>query len=229
MRNNKNIFKEGIKNKNLKKLSTGKVSRVFIFSFKYHKIIIIFEIVLILSLGYLFLLFPKFEKLKEEKSAVARKKGELLIIENYQLKTKELMEKYRDLKTKKEKEINRLYEVLPREENLYNLMAQMESLVLANGLFLGDIIMTDISAENEIRRNKDLPIETESIENNSIIGEVEVSIFVFGGNGGYDQFKDFLAALESHVRLIDISSLSFDQNIESYSIIFKTYYLKDET
>ncbi len=158
-------------------------------------------------------------------SLLVEKKLDLEGFASYQLKTEELSKEYGNLKTEKEKEIKRLYEVLPPEEELYNLMAQMEHLVASQHLILASINMTDTSPQ--LKRDEKKMSGLQERDKN-LIGEIQASVFILGGRSDYQKFKDFLASLENHIRLIDINSVSFDQKLESYSINFKTYYLRDE-
>ena len=117
-----------------------------------------------------------------------------------------------------------LSEILPPEKELPNILAQIEALCRHHGLFLGDISLSSGIDEDNKKISRQIDIES----GRDIIGEVEVSIFVFASEGGYEKTKGFLEALETHIRLIDVTSFGFDKNMKSYNVIFKTYYLKNE-
>ena len=66
----------------------------------------------------------------------------------------------------------------------------------------------------------------QATKNSDLIREIEVSVSILSDDGSYDKVKKFLDAMETHIRLIDITSFSFDEKMTSYSIVFKTYFLK---
>lgn len=58
---------------------------------------------------------------------------------------------------------------------------------------------------------------------------VEKLAFAFSLSASYEDFKAFLASLESHIRLVDVESISFSgtaQGVYTVSLAAKTYYRK---
>ncbi|MDD3284065.1 MAG: hypothetical protein PHZ07_00540 [Patescibacteria group bacterium] len=201
--------------------------------FKHLKFLILIEIVLVLVIGYIFLIRNKVSSIKEINSLIIEKQNEVNNLLNYKSKSEELSKKYEELKKSKDNDIEKIKEVLPSESDLPGIMAQVEALVKENGLELGSISLSALE-ENELpkedtKKNVVKGISKKNVDSDmSGIKEVNVAIFVFGSNGGYDKIKSFLSALENHIRLIDIVSFNFDEKMSSYSINFKTYYLSNE-
>ena len=202
--------------------------------FKYLKFLILIEIVLVLAIGYILLIKNKVSSIREKNSLIIEKQNEVNNLSNYKSKSEELSKKYEELKKLRNDDIEKIKEVLPSESDLPGIMAQVEALVKENGLELGNISLSSLEekeSSNESAKKNNIVnnISKENVDDDmSGIKEVDVAIFVFGSNGGYDKIKSFLSALENHIRLIDIVSFNFDEKMSSYSINFKTYYLSNE-
>lgn len=217
--------------RNIKVGGLKTVPKYLIKIFKYLKFLVFLTIILVFVLGYFLLVKSKVETINLKKELLVEKKEELIEVYNYKNKSQELETKYDEFKKNKEEDIKKISKVLPSKSDLPGIIAQVEALVNANGLVLGNISMSVIESKEKTgvvikgKKNDD----TKKVVNDSLaIKNVEVGIFVFGNDGGYNKVKSFLDALENHIRLIDISSLTFDENMNSYSIVFKTYYLEDE-
>ena len=79
--------------------------------------------------------------------------------------------------------------------------------------------------ENTVSGNN-LPLLNSGEEDKiDLIKEIDINIFVFSEEGGYDRAKELLDAFEHHIRFTDIISFSFEEDMKAYSIILKTYYL----
>lgn len=207
--------------------SLNEISKSSVFIYKYIKIVVLVEIILILGIGYFFIIKPELSKMEQKKDLVLLKRNELIEIKNYKDDAERLEIKYQNLKQKISDGVEKLYNILPPEQNLPNIMAQVEALVNHHGLRLGKI---SISAKpGSDSKDKSVPFAIEDTDlDQEIIKEIQVEIFVFGKDGDYDKVKELLDALEHHIRLIDVTSFSFDETMKSYTIIFKTYYLINE-
>jgi Tfp pilus assembly protein PilO len=204
-----------------------KVSQFSVFIYKYFKLIIFFEVVLILAIGYFFIIRKELSEIKDYEGLVLQKQEELRKIKEYKSDSLDFEKQYNILKKDIENDINKLYDILPPKQNLPNIMAQIEALVNNHGFMLGSISMSP-GKEKAISENN-LPLlnsgEEEKID---LIREVDIKIFVFSEEGGYDRVKELLNAFEHHIRFTDVISFSFEEDMESYSMILKTYYLNYE-
>lgn len=203
------------------------VSKFSVFIYKYFKLIIFFEIILILIIGYFFIIRKELSEIKDYEELVLQKQEELKKIKEYKNDSLEFEKQYNIIKGDIETDINKLYDILPPKQNLPNIMAQIEALVNNHGFMLGSISMSP-EKEKSIGNNN-LPLLNSGEENKiDLIKGVDINIFVFSEEGGYDRAKELLDAFEHHIRFIDIISFSFGEDMKSYSIILKTYYLNYE-
>ncbi|HNV97247.1 MAG TPA: type 4a pilus biogenesis protein PilO [bacterium] len=203
-------------------ISTKPVSRYILVLSKYIKILIILEIVLVFFVSYFYLIKPKFNQLLNSIAVLKDKNVELETVIDYQNKFIDLQNSYNKIENKNKGDIQKLRDILPEDKYLPELMAQVEALAIDQGLVLANITIDSSS------NVKSSPDENETKGSSDIIREIQVSINILGGNGTYDKVKEFLKAMESHIRLIDIMSFSFDEKMTAYSIVFKTYFLQKQ-
>lgn len=208
-------------------MTMKEVSKFWVSISKYLKFVVLIEILLILGFGYLLLIGPQLNKLSDLNSNLKNKKDQLKILEDYQNQTKNLENSYAKIKNAKISELGDLKNILPQEKDLPELIAQVEALTLYQGLILGNITINNSGTSQTEKQNKQNTEEQKSIEN-ELIKEIEVSVTILGGDGTYEKVKKLLDAMENHIRLIDITSFAFDEKMTSYSIIFKTYFLKND-
>lgn len=193
-----------------------KDSKFIIWLIKYKKVFILFELIIFFVLSYVFLIGPEFAKLITNKQVLSSKEQVLIEAKNLQSKVGELRKERDTVESLDNQNLKKLYEVLPQKQNLPEIMAQIDALVRKQGLVLGSI---------QIDNPQESSAEEETPEIDKRIKAIQVSIFVLGGDGSYAKVKKLLDALEKHIRLLDITSFSFDPEMTTYSIIFKTYYL----
>ncbi len=139
----------------------------------------------------------------------------------------EFKEQYNIIEKEVERDINKLYDILPPKENLPDIMAQIEALVNNHGFVLGSIDISSKKSDALDKNNLPLIISGEVIKT-SLIKEVDINVFIFDKDGGYERVKELLDAFERHIRFIDIISFGFEVEMKTYSIILKTYYLNYE-
>lgn len=209
------------------------VPKYIINIFKYLKLLILIEIILVLVFGYFFLIKNKLSSINEKRTAITEREKEVNDLINYKSKSEELAKKYEAIKASKSSDIEKIKAVLPSESDLPGIMAQIEALVKENGMELGSISMSGLETSDNSSKTSSIKGVSKSATSTtssdiSDIKEVNVTMFVFGSNEGYDKIKSFLSALENHIRLIDVTSFTFDEKMSSYSINFKTYYLANE-
>lgn len=211
---NKENFKDA--RLDIKVSSIKKDSKFVIWLIKYKKVFILFEIIIFFTLSYVFLLGPEFAKLIANKQILSSKEQVLEEAKKLQSKVGELKKERDIVEGLDNQNLKKLYEVLPQKQNLPEIMAQIDALVRKQDLVLGSI---------QIDNPQESSVEEETPEIDKRIKTIQVSIFVLGGDGSYEKVKELLDALEKHIRLLDITSFSFDPEMTTYSIIFKTYYL----
>lgn len=193
---------------------------------QYFRYVVILVIIIVVALGYFFVLGPKYTILKE------------MGILNYGAKVQELDSKKQDLEKLRElketysqlnkAQIENLELILPSQEDIPSLFSQFESLALANGLVLNNISITKAeAAPAETEKEGQLGLggeETTPAETTQGVLTLNVALS-FQVGGGYDNLKNFLDILENNMRIVDLTSLSYTPETEAYSINLKTYYL----
>ncbi len=212
-------------------ITVKQTSKSTIVIYKYFKLIVVLEVLFVFVLGYYFLINPKIQQLLESREILKNKTLELETLKQYQVKSRDLETAYQKIKTAKTAELGELKNILPQERDLPELIAQTEALVMSQGLIPGNITINSSGKSRVQKQSQDgTEVTRESTETaqDDLIKEVEISLSVLGGDGTYLKVKKLLDAMEKHMRLIDITSFSFDEKMTSYSIIFKTYYLKND-
>lgn len=194
------------------------------FLIKYFKFIILVVIVAILAGSYVFLLKAKYDQiiLAIEESGASNQ-------DEYQNQLKRLGE-LRRLETAYEdlgkKDIEKINTFLPDETKPENLLAQMEAIILKNGLILKKLSVEPVGEKNQ----KSLNIAEGEISNaqaseaSASVGKIRISMDV--GGTDYERFKSLLSVFENNLRLIDIEELSFSPSDKSTHLSMVTYYFK---
>lgn len=219
----KQNLSENLKNERLDiKVGRGKKDSKFAgWLIKYKKVFIFFEIIILFSIAYTFLFGPELSMVITNKQTLFSKGKSLEAAKDFKLKVEELKKERDGIMNQDSQNIKKLYEVLPQKQNLPEIMAQIDALARKHDLVLGSIQIENTQEETE----GDALAEDSTVDIGSRIKAIQVTVFILGGDGSYGKVKELLDGLESHVRLLDITSFSFDPQMTTYSIIFKTYYL----
>jgi Tfp pilus assembly protein PilO len=115
---------------------------------------------------------------------------------------------YEDL----EADVQNLFYVLPDNQDLPDLYVQIENIVKQNNLELQSINIAEAAPD------PDQPAaEIEKLTINLTIGQAD-----------YFQLKNLLADLESSLRLIDVTSISYSNQNNSFSLVLTTYYRPEQ-
>lgn len=131
-----------------------------------------------------------------------------------------------------------LRNILAEKESAYNNLdsARVEDLNILlpdninNIKLIKDI--DDIAKKHNMKmRNIDIKAERAGEFNEASVGRsYGVATIRFSVSTNYDSFKIFMTDLENSLRLVDITSLSFnagDKGLDEYNVELKTYWLKE--
>lgn len=197
------------------------------FLLHYFKFIILASVVVIFLLGYVFVLQKKYDQIvnQAEQSGV-NKYDEY----NSQLK------KLRDLRKLKvaysgisEKDKSKIEAILPDETTHENLLAQMEAIILRNGLILKSLSIDSSDGGKKSSKSLDISGSIQGGDTGSVSGEIgKIKITMDIAGTDYDRFKNLLVVLENNLRLMDIEDLSFSPSEKSTTLSMTTYYLKNK-
>lgn len=162
---------------------------------------------------------------------------------NRALDNSKMFENQRDKLTSKYNLINpdnltKLNKLLPDHIDNIRLILEIEQIALPYGMVLKDVKYNAINTSTEASTEETVVrggLDVEKSKNYSIL-DLEFSI-----SGTYDNFINFTKDLESNLRIVDISSITFSSNtatvpsnsktssseIYKYDFKIKTYWLKN--
>ncbi|OGZ33297.1 MAG: hypothetical protein A3H00_00885 [Candidatus Portnoybacteria bacterium RBG_13_40_8] len=157
------------------------------------------------ALGIIIVLIaPAWRSVRESRSEIKEKKGELSAIENLIVKTGRIKKEQREL----EKETAKVSLALPEKKDIPGLLVQFETLASMNGLILESIDFEggDEAVEKSAAGVKwTVPQNEKKSEGQFKTMEVNLTL-----SGAYGSFKNFLGALENNIRSINVSSINFN-------------------
>ena len=210
-----------------------KISSLNVFLNKNYKTVKLVVFVLIIILLLLFLVQPKSAEINLEKITMFQEKvNELKGQEQYKQGLEELKVTMAEFKNKYSKNIENLSQLLPSEAEVPNLMAQLEAVAQASGFTISTLTVTEgsVGLGKKITSRVEEEALDESLELpelDSAIHVVKVGLNVEGGD--YFNLKSLLDNLEKHLRIIDVSSISFSGTTDSSQItlMLDTYYFAE--
>jgi Tfp pilus assembly protein PilO len=219
---------------NLEKL----VGKMADFLSRFFTYIAIFFGAVVLIVGYLLLIQPKWNEVREtgifDYNKEVKNKEEA---EKYLARLKSSLEKFKGVNSS---DIEKLKKSLPPEEGIGDLFIVMESIGKTSGFKLSSIdvskgeslaalnqAVVPAAAGSQVKAKENLPL-TQNIY------ALNISL-VFSGSAEYEDMKILLGNIEKELRIMDIESLSFSPsgNASSseeseYNINLTTYYYKTQ-
>jgi Tfp pilus assembly protein PilO len=175
-----------------------------IFNRYYHLIIIILVVFSGLLAAFIFFTFY-FSPVIEVQQSENLKQAELEQKQKNLEDLKSLKVDYESL----EADVQNLFYVLPDEKDLPDLYVQIENIVTQNNLDLQSINITELTAAEEAK---------------PIPGIDQLSINLTIGQADYFRLKSLLNDIENSLRLLDVASISYSSQNNTFSIILNTYY-----
>lgn len=212
----KNDSEEKENSRELKKIWTKKFN---LFLSNYFNWFIFLIVVLILVLGFFYLLKPKYEQTVQYVNIINQqgaldfeaKKAELA-------KIKELLSTYQNLD---KASIDKMNYITPVIQNKEELFTEINYLVAKSQLTLQSVSLAEAGSY------QDRGIFKAAASKNNLAGKIEVvsiNLSVLGTD--YGAFKNFLSVLENNLRLMDVVNLSFNPSGQSTNLTLNVYYLK---
>lgn len=184
-----------------------KLSSFQLLLLQYFKFITPLTVVLILVFSFIFLLKPQYNKVRVSGALNLEAKQESLNNKKDHLsQLKELAENYSGLSAG---DIIKVEKILPREEDIPGVLAQLEKLAVDNGF---NILSLDINSVQSLSRDKQ----------QSLVKKLSLSLAIEGGD--YASLKLFLDQLENNLRLFDVESLNFTAGSGLYTLNISTYF-----
>lgn len=179
-------------------------------------------VLIVLLAGFFFLVNPEIEKVRSfgalslEQSRHQRDQ----VTESLRL-VRSTVAAYQVLNAQ---DIAKLQAVLPSSADLPAMFVEVEALALSSGLRLSNVSFLQAAAQRKAAAGT-----TASAKPSVLAGiqQMQVNFTVTGGHG-YANLKNFLATLESSVRILDVQSLSYTPakagDEESYVVNAIAYY-----
>lgn len=202
-------------------LKSSGVKRIIInFLYNYFNIVVIFIIALILIIGFLYIIKPKYRSIKNNIAAVNEaQEMERNEMEKYYNKLIVYKRNYDSIDETDKEKINTM---LPQGAEVESIIAEMENLVLNRGMLLS---LLKVSSEKEkskkISRNTAQSSENKKPEN---IGTINLEANVEGVD--YRGVKMLLDTFENNLRILDINEINFLSASETAVLKISTYYLR---
>ncbi len=190
---------------------------------RYFNIVAPVLVVAVLALGFFFLIEPKY------KSIISEKKE---IITPEDLKLEERLRYIDELKKQKEsfetinaEDIKRIRAIAPTRLYHEELLAQLEKIILENGLLLNSIAIAEEGSDNTSNANiSEGGGNSNEEESGPPVKKIKISMSITGTD--YAGLKNLLSIIENNLRLMDIVSLSADITNRTTSIDAYAYYLE---
>lgn len=183
----------------------------------YFDLFVVVFVVFLLFISYFLLLKPKVDSTISAISENISSHEKLLQAEKNKLASlKEALASYQKIS---EVDLLRVNSILPNDYDKEALYGEIEEFVKQNGF-----IPTSITLTKEEELKEDQAASKELVgKNASKIGEIEISLALSGID--YAGLKNFLGALESNLRLMDVKSLTLNGS-NSATLEIVTYYYK---
>lgn len=187
-------------------------------------------IILILCIGIIaiawFLTVPKYNKWRELKQQLTLAKISFASKQKIVEARKRLVLNYQARKS----ELAVLEETLPNAPKVPQLLSNVESLVIASGMRLNNISVTDPTLIDTAA----VPVAVAVVAEGSIarpqLVQLKIELSVEGDVGN---FRNLLRLIENNIRLFDVNSLSIASNNEQgppgqsvYNLVLGTHYQK---
>lgn len=102
-------------------------------------------------------------------------------------------------------DIARLENIVPNGEDVPSLYVQLQAIAEQHGFLINSITINPGNGEND-----------------SGLHSLSITMTMLGPD--YEEFKRFLATIESNLRLFDIASVFFNPDVNSYSLSLTAYY-----
>ena len=179
------------------------------FLVRYSKLITFFLVVIIIFSSYFFIIGPKYESVnlggQYSLDTLTQERDQR---QNYLADLKALVARYQQIS---QADIVRLEKTLPLKKDVASLFVQFQALAEKHQFRL-----LSVNIDDAIDR-------TAATTAAAGVQQLNVSLNLAGGS--YVNLKEFLASIESNLRLFDINAVYFSPDSSSYSMNLFTYYL----
>ena len=186
---------------------------------QYYRLATVSACLLLLVLGYLFLIAPRIESARAVEVLALQKEKEKQ--SSFEAKLKYLVSLQSQRAQFSQADINLALTALPTDPGVPEFLASLESLALESGATIEGISLAVLepakgspAASTKDTKDKDkLPAGVRVLEGNiSLAG------------ASYGQVKTLLGNIETSLRLMDVAALLYSPAAKTYTIAVQTYY-----
>lgn len=177
--------------------------------------------VAILAAAYFFLIAPKLDQVKQQRSSqLPMVQEELKALDVYFKQSDALSAFIKNYNATHQTAIDKTNYILPNKAKIPELMAQLEALAAKDGFKVSSM---DVGSK-EVKRDSRNDAEAQAITDSGL-KMLSVSLGINGGD--YFALKQFLQDVEDHLRLLDVMSINFQstEGAGEYLLNIQTYYL----
>lgn len=175
---------------------------------KYFFVVLGAMLVLIVMIGIQFFLRPLYGEIQAKRqSEILSAESDLSLRRSHLQQLEESAKLYRSIKLE---ELARVFEMVPADSGEGELYAEMEALLGEKGFQLKSVSVSD--GGEETIPESGLTVKTLNLNLSA------------SGDSSYEGFKTLLAGIEQHLRILDLSSVSYLPNQGDYILNLKTYY-----
>ena len=186
----------------------------------YFRWLVVAIVAVVLASSYFLLLKPKYDQTMNHLNLANRQEQADFNAKNEELKkVKALLDAYAGIDPNY---LDKVKAIAPAVQNKEELFSEINYLVSRNQLFLQSVSLSEVGGYGGSNLVAETPADKEIAGK---IRSVTVSLSVAGAD--YQGLKNFLAALENNLRLMDVTSLSFSPGGGSTILSFITYYVKE--
>lgn len=125
-------------------------------------------------------------------------------------------------------EIDLVSRILPSQEMIPELLAQLEVIAQTSGGSLTSVNISDVDGSENLSTRQQLQRQ---LSNNAAAAKTKqtlktlnVQLSITAAN--YDSFERFLMAVENHTRIMDVQRFNFGVENQFHSVTVHTYYLE---
>lgn len=188
------------------------MNRLLLLLGKYIVLCVVATVMIVVGLGYLFVIAPKLASIQGSTSKEMTEKQARR--ESNEREIQQLRSIEEDLRHVTSAEQRRLEAVLPSSAELDDLYIQFSDIASELGLSMVNLEFSGAGSA------------ATADEKQAIGGDIQTLdvTYTVDGVDSYDSLKQLLGVLQDNIRLIDMNSLSYTPETKQYSLVLKLYY-----
>ncbi|MCK5319873.1 hypothetical protein KAJ61_00605 [Candidatus Parcubacteria bacterium] len=199
-------------------------NKINLFLLKYFGFIVALAVVLLLYIGYAYIIKAKQDSIRNNIEAANENKENSKAMLGKKL---EKLQEYRlAYESVSEAEKQKISIMIPEKADKNFLFTNMEAFILRQGLILDSMEIHEKSQANNLRIRR-AETDVSAAEPVSSIDEIKIDLLI-SGVGDYDHFKKTLSTFEKKLQILDINELGFDMEAGALNLTVTAYYLKDK-